>query len=787
MLQTNAVYFAPGDILTWMPLLNDFNPARVGFTLSVFDGRLDSAETNGIPDSTKFVPVAFNVAAVNDAPVLLGFSGIGIDKNGVTAKEDVPVELSFQQLYFAASKSDADDEVLASPDPMKPFKHRFVVESVSPGSVLLVDGNANPVGAEITSSSSIVWTPPLNASGSLAAFTLRLKDDKGADSLLSAANATVTIQLQAVNDPPVLAIPANEPVANYRLSGAQEDIPFVLTYDAIKAKLVLANNYVSDVDGPQLEFLVSPVAAPGGGSTLGVLSKAGNVAALGQSLLVQPGDSLVWQPPLNTNGVLSAFSVRVFDGALPSLASAQMEVTVQAVNHPPTIVTGASLVAQKNTALTINHLALAQLLNLADVENVQHSGNPATSCPAAPNVNFRIMEVPGGTITKINSSGSTVPLAPGGDIAPCEKLVWLPPLDALGVLPGVRFRAVDDQGLMSPTTSLVTFDVKGANSAPYFSGNIPATLQNGKQDLPYTVNYQALLESTGAMDAENNPIRFEVSAGLNGSTAYKGTTLIGPTPVLVGPGETVLWNPPPKVYGVQQAFEVRAFDGDKYSADNPDTGRLGKVVVSINLGQVNRAPSIATTPVLAGTATDIALEDTPYDITVEMLQAATQATDPDLNPVIRFKWNSAFTGSGTLQYESVPGTWQPVSAGQGDILGAGYSTKWRWTPPLHNHGPLKAFAIQAFDGDVATGLNPVAVPVTVNVNAVNDKPVLGSLVSGMPTIQTLNGGLEDQAYLVRYDALMEAGVPSDVDGDLLRFKFISAGVGTLFRNGNPVA
>ena len=788
MLADPGVLVGPGDVLTWQANQNDFDLERLGFTLSATDSLDDSAVVSGVLDTQRYVGVKFNVAPVNDAPAFSAVATLSQNAMGDALTEDVPASLSFAQLYFASTLSDVDDEVLATPDPDKSFNHRFVVRSLLPGSTLEVDGVALSVGDEITkAASTIVWTPPLHAYGNLTAFSLRLRDENALGSQESSSDIPVVMTVLPVNDAPVVAIPAGEPASNYRLSGAQEDIIYVLTYDAIKEKLTVANNYISDIDGPQLEFMVAPVADSSGSATFGTLTKGGVQVVLGDSVRFQPGESLVWQPPLYTNGVLAPFSVRAYDGTLQSTDAALMELFVQPVNHPPAIAENKTVTAQKNTALPIAHWVLAQLLELSDVENVMHAGDSATSCPVAPNVTFKIVDVPGGSITKLNTSGDAVALAPGGLIAPCEKLVWQPPLDGLGTYPGVRVRAVDDQGLMSSMTGLITFDVQGSNAAPYFSGNTPATLLNGKQDLPYTVTYDALLAATGAIDPENDTIRFEVTAGLGGSATFKGSNQIGETPLLVGPGETIIWNPVPAVKGVQQAFAVRAFDGDKFSADDPGTGRQGQVIVTIDLARVNRAPSIVTTPVLPGTNDAVASEDSPYVITVGMLQAATSATDPDLNETIRFKVDETFTNAGVLEYEVTPGTWQNVSAGQGDIIGDGYTTEWRWTPPLHTYGPIQAFAIRAFDGDNATGLSAVAAPVTINVVHVNHAPVLGSLVGGNRVIATLNNALEDEAYLIRYDALFNAGVPTDVDGDTLRFKYVSTTTGTLFRNGNPVA
>jgi len=171
------------------------------------------------------------------------------DSAGAGLFEDTPVGLSFQQLYFATDLSDVDDEVLTSPDPSKTFNHRFVVKAIQPDSKLLVDGVEVSVGAEILrSANTITWIPPRDAFGDNTAFHLRVRDENPLGAKESSADIPFVISLAEVNDPPVLAIPENENPAKYRLTGAQEDIPYVLTYDAVKARLAIANKYYFDVD-----------------------------------------------------------------------------------------------------------------------------------------------------------------------------------------------------------------------------------------------------------------------------------------------------------------------------------------------------------------------------------------------------------------------------------------------------------------------------------------------------------------------------------------------------------
>ncbi|MFZ9519255.1 MAG: hypothetical protein ACO3A4_02155, partial [Silvanigrellaceae bacterium] len=785
MLSGSGVLVGPGDVLTWTPVLNDFDPARVGFTVSVFDGRLDSAEENGVANAAQFVPVAFNVSAVNDVPVLGAFSTLSLDKDGVAIKEDTPVKLTFSQLYFAATKSDVDDEVLASPDPNKTFKHKFVVDSVAVGSQLLLNGVLATPGTEITSATTTIeWQPPTNAYGQISAFYLKLRDDKGSDSLTTANSSSVNVDLLAQNDAPVITLPPNGLGVVDRIQGAMEDIPFVLTYDALLSKL---RPYLSDVDGSTYEFKVAPVADNSGVATLGTLSKGSTILSLGDKARVQPGDALVWLPPLHTDGVLTAFAVQAFDGALESVTVANLQVVIQPINHAPSVITANTIAAAKNVTLTLTQIQLAQVLSYADVENVKVPANG--SCAESPNASFKVIDIPSGELYRKVGTDAPVKVAVGAVFLPCDEMQWKPPLNALGIYQGVRFRAYDDEGLMSPSTAMLSFDIAGSNAAPYFASATPQVLGNAKQDLSRSIGYNELLSATGALDAEGATLRFFVSPGISTSGVqsklYKGTTLIT-AETEVGPGETLLWNPPAQLYGELSAFTVKVFDGEKYSEDNVTTAGVDEslVTLKVQVDRVNRVPVINTTPILAGAGTDRAYEDTFYEITTAQLQAATNASDPDLNETIRFRLSSTIPVQGTLEFE-VNSTWQPVSTGTGDTLGAGYASKWRWKAPALAHGAIQAFGIQPFDGDAASGLNPVSTPVTVKVESVNNVPTLGKGAPGPLAIDTFNG-IEDKVFAFNYETLFAAGAPNDVDGDVLKFKFVATADGTLYRSGMSV-
>ncbi len=101
------------------------------------------------------------------------------------------------------------------------------------------------------------------------------------------------------------------------LTGASEYTPFTISY----ATLAAAANE-ADLDGNPLSFRIESVPT-------GTLTKGGSAITAGSTLL-STGESVVWTPPVGTSGLLSAFTVRAWDGSLASSAAVQVYVNVAA-------------------------------------------------------------------------------------------------------------------------------------------------------------------------------------------------------------------------------------------------------------------------------------------------------------------------------------------------------------------------------------------------------------------------------------------------------------------------
>lgn len=106
------------------------------------------------------------------------------------------------------------------------------------------------------------------------------------------------------------------------LTGASEDTAYTISYDALKN----ASN-TADVDSDTISFRVESI-------TSGTLTKSGSAVTSGTTML-STGESLVWTPAANANGILSAFTVKAYDGADASSTAIQVKVNTTPVNDAP--------------------------------------------------------------------------------------------------------------------------------------------------------------------------------------------------------------------------------------------------------------------------------------------------------------------------------------------------------------------------------------------------------------------------------------------------------------------
>ena len=157
-------------------LLSEYLGKNLSFKLSFFD------DLGNFEISNFYVVGTVLGATVNDRPTLTSF-GTSVK----TTNEDTAVAISFAELISAGNEADVDGTISS-----------FVVKAVSTGS-LTINGTAwnATTNNTIDATKSAVWTPAVNANGTLNAFTVVAKDDSGAE---SATAVQATVAVTPVND-----------------------------------------------------------------------------------------------------------------------------------------------------------------------------------------------------------------------------------------------------------------------------------------------------------------------------------------------------------------------------------------------------------------------------------------------------------------------------------------------------------------------------------------------------------------------------------------------------------
>lgn len=596
-----------GASLLWRPpadlnnALNN-NAPIAAFTVNVFN-------TSGTSTTEQ---VSIDVAAVADAP-RLNFI------NPFSGARGTGVDITYQMLLDNGDEFEPDGDIIY-----------YRLSSVTTGTLTKNNVPMTP-GDSIGPGESVRWVPANNNLGMQQAFRVFVSDGPGAGALTSSFPVQVTVNL--VNLPPEISTNINT------LTGATEDTVFSISYSTLLSNTAFTDPNQGDPFSFRLDSIIS-----------GTVTKNGAFATPGVTLL-GPGETWVWTPAADANGVLSAFTVKGFDGQLTSTNTATVNIDVSPVSDAPTMTSISTLTgAARNQPYSIPY---NQLLSASDANDVD--GDLLT---------FVITSISSGTVTKNGAA-----IGPGDTIAAGETVVWTPPVGAPNTSAAFTV-VVFDGGLFS--TPAVQVNVAVQNTIPTLTSI--STLTGVLEDGSLTIPYSTLLAQSNAADGDLTPISFRIDAVLNGTLTKNGSPVI-PGTTLFASGETLLWTPAANASGNINAFSVRAWDGEANSASS--------VNVPIFVTPVNDAPTLSSVNTLFG-----GLGGAPVTLTYDQLRSASNAADVD-GDTIRFRIVGFI--SGTLTKNGAPVT-------VGTLVGPGETVV--WTPPAGATTTTGAFVVQAFDGQV---------------------------------------------------------------------------------------
>lgn len=199
-----------------------------------------------------------------------------------------------------------------------------------------------------------------------------------------------------------------------------------------------------------------------------------------------------------------------------------------------------------------------------------------------------------------------------------------------------------------------------------------------------------------------------------------------------------------------------------YSIGVKTSSQTGYSSQSFSLQVVDNAPTLTT----INTPTAHATQDQDYTITYDTLKAASNATDPDSDPV---KFQIQTVNNGTLKKGGVA-----VTAGT-TTLEAGESLVWHSN--IGDADLINAFSVKAFDGNLASS---TAVAVNIQTDRSNHTPTL-------TTITALQGANANSDFTISYATLLAASNAADIDSyDTVQFRIHGVTSGTLTKGGNAV-
>ncbi|NCW79129.1 MAG: hypothetical protein EBV64_14480, partial [Oxalobacteraceae bacterium] len=450
--------------------------------------------------------------------------------------------------------------------------------------------------------------------------------------------------------------------------------------------------------------------------------------------VLSSGEKLQWKGAANANGLLTAFAVKAYDGIDLSTTAVPVLVSVGIINDTPTLSSVATLTgAVEDTFREISYTELSAAADEFDVE---------TST-----LDFKIDTVSASTtLQKWDSTTSLwLPAVSGTTLLSSgEKLQWKAAAHANGVLPAFTVKAQDAGGLLSPAVQ-VSVSVNPVNDVPTLT--TVSTLTGATEDNFLVIPYGTLASVSNIADVETPLPSFRIE-GVTASTTlekWNGSTwsAVSAGSTLLSSGESLRWKAAANDSGTLNAFTVIATDATDLSTP--------AVQVSVSVAAVNDIPTLTSINSLNG-----ATEDTFFEINYATLLSAADESDVETNP-LTFRVESIT--SGTLQ-KWTGSAWINATAGY-TTLATG--EKLQWQGDTNANGMLNAFTVKVTDG---TDYSSTAVPVLINVAAVNDTPT-------MTTLATLTGGLEDTPREITYGELADAANETDVENPALTFRIES--------------
>ncbi|NBO39365.1 hypothetical protein EBU99_12365, partial [bacterium] len=690
----SASLIAPRESVAFVPVVSVSGSNVEMFRVRAYDGTNYSTEEAIIQlaiNAVNQAPTMNQTYTFSAAPGTAGFGG---------AARNSPWSIAFEDLAQRLGVADLEDVNQSNPAATRYNMMKFRIEGLLGGQYLKIGGTndtpATSTDVDTTNNTfnpgqKLWWLPPNNTVGSIEAFTLSLIDSK---ELPSNYRARITIAVSGVNEKPVIGV--QTPPA---LTGATQNMPFVVTYDTLKNALG-----VSDVDSSYTSIVVTSTSnGQLKKGTTNISAFTGAPAAPPAYSVLAPSESLVYFPTTNLSGNgIEILKARAYDGTEYSNLEGTITVNLAQVNQRPQInAVFNSTSGVRNELLEIPFATLAAGLGATDLEDVTGT-DPTTKYDK---LTFRIEQVLGGQSLKLgasaNAAGAGLFDANNNIVAKNKSVYWMPPVNSAGTFEAFTVSAIDSANLTSAIVAKVIVTVSGSDKSPTMT-NALATIGNvgagtgATESRPFEITYDTLKSAAvlDVRDEDSSWVSLVVTATSNGTfkkgsnalAIFTGMPAAPPNTAVIAPNESIVFLPTANLNGVQPILKVRAYDGATYSST--------EATVQVNIVPVNTPPTMSTLNDFVVTSQ---AQNAPITFTYDQMRAKTDVADVE-EPVgvkqIGFKIKSI--AGGQIYRTSVS---PKVLLTVNNIIGP--NETFEWNAPQILSGRLQAMSVVAVDADGA--------------------------------------------------------------------------------------
>lgn len=334
------------------------------------------------------------------------------------------------------------------------------------------------------------------------------------------------------------------------LSGGHENTPLTISHATLVAAAGASdpnNTPAAITNGWNLD----PISLRIESILEGTLTKGGSPVTAGTTSIAA-GENLVWTPLPSVHGTRDAFTIKAYDGALYSSSIKTVKISVGAINDAPTLTSfsGPVTAGMEDSSIQIT---LADLLTKGDEADIDSAVT-----------GFVVKEITTGSLKIGPSEATATPWNASTNkvITASVNAYWTPDSNANGPQSALKVVARDDGPLESVTPVQTVVSVSpGADPPTLTTIDIISGQTEGE---PMELSYTSIAAAADEEDVDGDVISFRIEAVSSGALQkWNGSSwdAIVPTSSLLGAGEKLRWTPGSGNIGLQNAFVIRAWDG----------------------------------------------------------------------------------------------------------------------------------------------------------------------------------------------------------------------------------